>query len=244
MNHPTRVHRALKLGARGPDVHALQRELNETFKHYRIDFHVGVDSEYGHHTKKAALLAEYVTGMSKKMRHRTRSGGMPERAQVLIRNPRKRTRFMAIRRRFRRKRIRRLRHQSRASQYGQQGDALGRWDGRQVAGWMVGLRPGPDGQTINWLKAIKNTGEWAGHIYSGYRDPAYSESLCYGICGHPSCPGTCAGRASNHSQTGPPNWGAIDVADAYGFQRGADRVHAPFTNHLPADAPHRSPTGY
>jgi hypothetical protein len=117
------------------------------------------------------------------------------------------------------------------------------WDDRRVAAWMRGDEPGPDGRKIDWLNEIKNEG-WDGELYSGWRSPEYSESLCYRICGQASCSGTCAGRASNHSQTGPPNWGAVDVVNWADFQACNNNVGGPFKNNLPYDRPHRSVTGY
>lgn len=116
------------------------------------------------------------------------------------------------------------------------------WDGYRVAAWMRGDEPGPSGNKVDWLQKIKNEG-WNGELYSGWRSPEYSESLCYNICDAPSCPGLCAGRSSNHSQTGPPNWGAIDVQDWADFQACNNNVHGPFKNNLPYDRPHRSWTG-
>jgi hypothetical protein len=49
----------------------------------------------------------------------------------------------------------------------------------------------------------------SGVVISAYRTPAYSISLCYGICGAPSCPGRCAGAASRHAKLGRE--GAVDV---------------------------------
>ena len=116
------------------------------------------------------------------------------------------------------------------------------WDGRRVAAWMRGDEPGPNGNKIDWLQKIEDAG-WDGQLYSGWRSPEYSESLCYNICGAPSCSGLCAGRASNHSQTGPPNWGAIDVANWSQFAACNAKVNGPFKNNLPYDRPHRSYTG-
>ena len=240
--HGKHVHRNLKLGAKGADVRELQQGINRVFDHFKIDWHVHVDGDYGRHSKKSTLLAEYVIGLSNAQRHHTRSRSVSTYAQRVLRGSRHTTAAMALRRAHRRKHIRRLRRQSHRDQ--PSGAELGTWDGRQVAGWMVGTRPGPDGRTVNWLAKIKATGRWAGGLYSGFRTPEYSESLCIAQCGEVRCSGTCAGRASNHSQTGPPNWGAVDVVDAAGFQAGANQVGAPFTNHLPADQPHRSYTGY
>jgi hypothetical protein len=121
--------------------------------------------------------------------------------------------------------------------------AIGHWDGRQVAGWMVGAAPGPGGERRNWLYDIQQHSAWGGGLYSGYRSPEYSESLCLNMCGRPSCPGLCAGRSSNHSGLAYPG-GAIDVVDWVNFQIGNDRIRGPFTNNLPADRPHRSASGY
>lgn len=106
------------------------------------------------------------------------------------------------------------------------------WNGTQVAAWMV-----------PYLKQAKAHG-WDGCIESGYRDPAYSEKLCYNMCGAPSCPGTCAGRSSNHSGKVYPA-GAIDVCNPASFQAAASKIKGfPLKNDLPADPVHFSYTGH
>lgn len=244
--HGKHVHRTLKLGAKGPDVRELQEGLRALFDHYEIDWPMRIDSDYGPRTKKSALVGLYVIGASNRMRHRTRHEGLPERAQQFLRGS-KHPRFGAIRRRHRRKHIRHLRRQSHED-YGKQGDRWGTWvtpSGRRwmVAGWMVGLRPGPDGRTVNWLKKFVEEG-WDGELYSAARTPEYSESLCEAQCGAPSCPGTCAGRASAHSQYEAPVWGALDVINWAKFQECNDRAGGPFRNDLSADRPHRSVNGH
>jgi hypothetical protein len=72
-------------------------------------------------------------------------------------------------------------------------------NGVVVAAWMAPY--------IDWAKQDG----WPGWVVSGYRDPAYSDSLCRRMCGAPSCPGRCAGRNSNHSGKKRPQ-GALDVA--------------------------------
>lgn len=236
------IHRVLKRGARGADVKRLQAGVAKTLDDWKLDWRApAIDGQLGPATIKAALLASYVMGMSADARSAIRQGGFNEYAQGILRHDRRRSAAMKARSLARRKHIRRLRYDHQAKPSGAE---LGMWDGRQVAGWMVGTRPGPDGKAVNWLLRIKQTGHWAGQINSGFRDPAYSESLCYAMCGAPSCPGRCAGRSSNHSQTGPPNWGAIDVVDPAGFAAGAAEVGAPFHNHLPIDPVHYSYTGY
>jgi hypothetical protein len=109
-------------------------------------------------------------------------------------------------------------------------------DGRAVPNWMVPK-----------LKEIRARGRWRGYVISGFRTPEYSESLCYHICGRPSCSGTCAGRASNHacppSATCQPFEGAIDVTYPIDFAAEAHAVGAPFFNALPFDRPHFSHSG-
>ena len=76
------------------------------------------------------------------------------------------------------------------------------FDGKPCAAWIAAD-----------LRKIREMG-WDGYLLSGYRTPAYSESLCYGICGAPSCPGRCAGSSSNHSQYERPG-GAADLDPAH-----------------------------
>ena len=113
---------------------------------------------------------------------------------------------------------------------------VGTYDGRPVAKHF-----------IPYLNYARNHG-WQGHLNSGWRSPAYSESLCYAMCGAPSCPGRCAGRASAHSQSTPP-YGAIDVSDYWKFAElmrsmplpaGAPRIF----NDLPIDRVHFSYNGH
>jgi hypothetical protein len=80
------------------------------------------------------------------------------------------------------------------------------FEGRRVATW---IKP--------YLDFARRNG-WKGTLTSGFRDPAESEQLCISQCGKPSCPGTCAGRKSNHSGNKKPK-GAIDVSDIATFTR-------------------------
>ena len=116
------------------------------------------------------------------------------------------------------------------------------------------LEPGPvsifDGKPVasEWvpiLSACRRSGLWAGSLVSGYRTPEYSESLCYRICGAPSCSGTCAGRSSNHSKTSVAAGSAVDVSDPIGFRRALIHVgHSELHNALGARDPvHFSITG-
>lgn len=114
---------------------------------------------------------------------------------------------------------------------------VGTFDGIPVARWM-----------IPHLKWARLEYDWKGRLVSGYRDPAYSEHLCQVMCGAPSCPGRCAGRASNHAGSSPPPAhppGAIDVSDYETFAKAmaACPLEPRIFNSLPQDPVHFSPTG-
>lgn len=103
---------------------------------------------------------------------------------------------------------------------------IGPWNPyrRPIANWI-----------IPWLERSWAAG-WRGVVNSGWRDPAYSESLCRAMCGAPSCPGRCAGRASNHSGSTYPN-GAVDLTDYYTFAAVQRRIGSPLHNSLGSQDP-------
>src|SRR3954451_23185176 len=109
---------------------------------------------------------------------------------------------------------------------------VGKFDGVVVAKTAIPL--------LQWARQ----NGWPGHLVSGYRSPAYSESLCYAMCGRPSCPGKCAGRATNHAYATPARF-AIDVSDYVKFREVI--AHSPLRpkihNALPRDLVHFSPQG-
>jgi hypothetical protein len=92
------------------------------------------------------------------------------------------------------------------------------------------------------LLRIRHAGRWKGYVVSGYRTPAYSEGLCYNMCGRPQCPGTCAGRATNHARKGGRN-GAVDLSDYITFRNECWRLQSWLENHLPRDLVHFSDSG-
>lgn len=106
-------------------------------------------------------------------------------------------------------------------------------DGKQVAAWIA----------KDVLKA-REKGLWHGYVVSGYRSPEYSESLCFAMCGAPTCPGRCAGRGSSHSQLVYPA-GAVDVDLAHRdeFARAMQAIGSPLHNALPFDVNHFSFAG-
>lgn len=109
---------------------------------------------------------------------------------------------------------------------------VGSFDGRPVAKAAIPV--------LQWCRAHG----WHGVLVSGYRTPAYSESLCYRMCGRPQCPGRCAGRATNHAYALPTRFG-IDVSDYVTFRTVVSRcpVRPHIHNALPNDRVHFSPSG-
>jgi len=109
---------------------------------------------------------------------------------------------------------------------------VGRYDGLPVAN-----------AAIRYLEYARKNG-WKGRLVSGWRSAAYSESLCYRMCGRPSCQGMCAGRNTNHTGTSVNRF-ALDVSDYYRF--GQIMRGCPYSpkiwNRLPRDRVHYSPSG-
>ena len=117
-------------------------------------------------------------------------------------------------------------HQA-AKKYG-----VGTYDGHPVANAAIPI--------LQWARA----NGWRGQLVSGWRDPKYSQSLCYRMCGRPSCPGLCAGLASNHVGSTPERF-AMDVSDYVKFRSLMARYPGPIKVHnsLPRDPVHFSPSG-
>lgn len=113
------------------------------------------------------------------------------------------------------------------------------FDGHEVPRWMAVV-----------LQAARDSGVWTGVVFSGRRTKQFSEELCEGICGAPSCPGRCAGTDSNH--VGPPTFegeeweGAVDVTDPHGLRHFCETHDEPLVGGgavLPADIAHFSHEG-
>lgn len=186
------------------DIAHLQHELNYYFATFlpRTTTPLIVDGKRGSHTVRRVRLAKWLNGKQKpldstvtpdflhRLRH-PKSLRFANKATV--------ARGIYRRRNFRRSHKKNL--QAAARRHG-----VGTFDGVPCALWMIPY--------MVWAReeGPKHGVPWFGRLVSGFREPAYSEHLCYGMCGAPSCPGRCAGRASHHSQDDPPN-GSIDVSD-------------------------------
>ena len=215
------------------NIHELQRTLNAFTNHWLSGVApLRVDGEKGHATNSRILRVKYYLGYGKDRDSEVTSAF-----------------------------IRRVRH-PRDSKYFPKGmigtgikrrlDQRRRYLANQVAGFFTSGVGYFDGRTvakhfIPYLKYARAHG-WQGTLNSGWRSPAYSESLCRAMCGAPTCPGRCAGRGSAHSQSVAP-YGAIDVSDYWKFADimrsmplppGAARIY----NDLPIDRVHFSYNGH
>ena len=113
------------------------------------------------------------------------------------------------------------------------GNSIVTFDGKPCAAWIA-----------RDLHRIRELG-WDGFMLSGYRTPAYSISLCRAICGQPSCPGRCAGAASNHAKFVEPE-GAADLDPGHLSQALSllRRIGSPLHNAIgPSDPNHVSASG-
>lgn len=102
------------------------------------------------------------------------------------------------------RRIAQRKHAKRNTKVATKSTGVTRFDGVLCAAWMV--------PHLEWARSHG----WGGRLVSGWRDPKYSQSLCYRMCGRPSCPGKCAGMSSNHVGSAKPR-GALDVSDYVRF---------------------------
>jgi hypothetical protein len=182
------------------EVRRLQKGLNRFTERYLEG--VGpiiVDGIKGHATARRIITVKYHLGYTGKAQ---RSATVKPEFVRRMRHPRSArhsTPAMLTRAFARRAKQRKAAKASAAPRNG-----VAMFDGRPVAAW---LKP-----YLDWARQ----NGWKGTLNSGFRDPAYSEKLCMSMCGAPSCPGRCAGRASNHAGSSNPS-GAIDVSDYVTF---------------------------
>jgi hypothetical protein len=182
------------------DIKQLQRALNRfTEKRLLNIAELRVDGRLGPATKKRVRFVKYHLGW---VRHDSERSDkfLAQLDHPEYRNLTNPKRYWRGKRRSRAQR-KRMRASINAAA---RTSGVGTIDGKQVANWLIPY--------VKWARA----NGWKGWVVSGWRDPAYSEHLCRSMCGAPSCPGRCAGRASNHAGDDKPR-GAIDVAHYYEF---------------------------
>lgn len=220
------------------EVRQLQHDLNAfTNKHLLGVAPLIVDGQRGHSTNKRIRFVKYYLGFSRKninasagKRFRWRLAH-PKRMQKNTKWERLRIKHALKRRYVQRREYRRERRRLRKWR-NRKGFAT--WEGKAVPAW-----------TVYWLELARREG-WRGIVTSGIRTPAYSEHLCFVMCGRPSCPGRCAGRSSNHNMLpdqGFPH-GCLDVSDYARFGQIMKAHGSPLHNALGAQDPvHFSPSG-
>ena len=181
-------------------VRRLQSSLNRFSARYLED--VGpliVDGVKGHATNRRICTTKFYLGYTGKEQ---RSGSVTSKFVRRMRHPRS-GRYSSpamLARAFARRRAQR----KAAKMAAKPRAGVTKFDNRPVAAW---IKP--------HLEFAREHG-WTGTVNSGWRDPAYSERLCYAMCGAPRCPGKCAGRSSNHAGS-TPGAGAVDVSDYVRF---------------------------
>jgi len=201
----------------------MQRTLNAfTHKYLKGVNPLMVDGVRGHATNVRILQVKYYLGYSKYVKSKKHPNARDASWRPLtvrrIRHPRSRkhssVEMIAAGIYRRRKQHIRYRQQIIKSHVT---SGVTRYDGVPVAAWLV-----------PYLNYARRNG-WQGRLVSGWRDPAYSESLCYRMCGAPTCAGRCAGRTSNHAGSVKPR-GALDVSDYARF--GTIMAKAPLSPHI------------
>lgn len=210
------------------EVKSLQNDLNAFFEKYLVKWpHLTVDGDYGHLTRKSVRDAKFYIGW--KVPNSGAPSTVGRKFRLQLRHPR--TRGIVgrwTRKRGYRRRLAQHQHANTPPTTG-----VGIFDGRKVANAAIPI--------LQWCRAHG----WHGVLVSGWRDPEYSEQLCYNMCGHPTCPGTCAGKSSNHVGSTPQRF-AVDVSDYVTFKRVVAQcpVKPRIFNDLPRDPVHFSPNGH
>jgi hypothetical protein len=231
----------IKRGNKGEQVEQLQKHVNSTLNKAELDWmKMKVDGVAGPITFRCARIAAAWQGLSTEQLKAIAAGTIDDHVFEILTGQKPRTEEMKKRSEDRRKNFARMREEHRNPPI--DADGVGEWRGFQVAAWMVGGAVGPDGKQVNWLQKSVEEG-WDGDLNSGWRSPERSEEICFEMCGAATCSGKCGGRTSNHSQIGPPNWGAIDVQDFTRFGEIQRRIGSPLKNALPEDLVHYSFTG-
>lgn len=222
----------LHTGDRGARVKKLQVAVNKILVARDFGFRrIKADEILGDDTIKAARLGAWLIGLSHGDLKRIEGGAVTDRTFAFLVRAEPATSHMKERSRERRPMARKLIHLHRRRARKPAARGVATFDGVPVASWMV-----------KWLKKSRDAG-WQGQLVSGFRSPEHSEAVCRAICGQPSCPGRCAGRASRHVGLIFPA-GAIDVSFSSQFGEIQRKIGSPLRNDLPNDPVHFSTTGH
>lgn len=222
----------LHINDRGKAVKTLQIEVNKTLNNRRFPWRtISPDEIFGEDTQKAARFAGWLMGFTPGQLAKIDDGTITAGSYEILTRQKPSSDAMKGRVEARRATAKKLRflHHHRARKRKARGVAT--FDGIPVAAWMV-----------KWLRKSRDNG-WQGVLHSGFRTPQLSEALCLDMCGQPSCPGTCAGKTSNHVGLIHPA-GAVDVGDEDKFAEIQPKIGSPLRNDLPHDPVHFSVSGH
>lgn len=245
-NHAEDAVEPITKKSHGPRVKKLQEGMDRELVHFKFPWRkIKIDSDAGRRTFDAANMVAWLKGFSEDELHVISSGRISQRDFEIIIGQRVRTEEMKKRAESRKTEAEKRRKKHKWLEEHPQpkpAPAGGEWvmfDNHEVAKWIAKI-----------LQEARDSGMWNGEVISGRRSPQYCEELCFGICGAPSCSGTCAGRSSNHC--GPPTFkgldgeGAVDVTDPQGLRAFCEKHGKPLRGGgvvLPRDLPHFSRAG-
>jgi hypothetical protein len=223
------------------EVRHLQRVSNDFTSHFLTDVNpIRVDGLVGPSTRKRLKHDKYYLGYSVRA---IRQGGAGHMLVARLEHPLRRIHvthhglaFSGPQRQRLAHNRRHIQHQhalrDRAYAAAHHNHGVGIFDGVPCANWLIPY--------LVWARAHG----WDGRLVSGWRSKTYSTHLCYGMCGRPSCSGTCAGASSRHVGQDKPD-GAIDVT--FYWQFASIIAHCPYSpriwNGLSRDRVHFSAYG-
>ena len=188
------------------DTRRLQRALNFFTKKYLLGYApLRVDGQMGRLTRKRIRQVKFYLGYKGPLTSSTKEGFLTR-----LHHP-KDPRYssparlaLATRRRREQRRDWKRNHRISVRTTG-----VGTYDGRPCANIAI--------RYLQYARSYRGPGRpWQGTLNSGWRDPIYSRKLCRIMCGRDSCPGRCAGTASNHVGTTAARF-AVDVSDYVRF---------------------------
>lgn len=186
----------------------LQRKLNHFTKtHLRYVTPLRVDGKKGPATCNRIQRVKYYLGYQKKWRTGNNACKVDREFLRRLEHPDRKSSYKgdAYRRAVKRRRWQRAHARKPKPKYAKK-YGIGSYDGKPVAN-----------AAIRYMQWAREHG-WRGRLVSGWRSRAYSQHLCYAMCGRPVCPGRCAGVNTNHVYAQPDRF-AIDVSDYYTFAR-------------------------
>lgn len=190
------------------EVRDLQVEMNNFLTSHRgLGYtRLQLDGEMGRLTRKRIEQIKYLIGYERQFVNDTVTNNFKHRMRHPSDTKNTWGQSRATVKRGRKRRMRRRAWVLRNRVQAVATSGVGSFDGRPVAKAAIPL--------LQWARA----NGWRGGLVSGWRDPKYSQQLCFNMCGRPSCPGKCAGLASNHVGSTPQRFG-IDVSDYTNFGR-------------------------